>query len=96
MPTALNQEQITQRLENYAGWQLEEDGHLRKTFTLQNFNRAILFAAAVGHFAEAANHHPDLLIHGYKNLTISLMSHEAKGITENDFALIEKIEGLLP
>ena len=45
----------------------------------------------VGHLAEAAWHHPDLTV-SYAFVTVKLMNHAAKGITEKDFALAKKIE----
>ena len=49
---------------------------------------------AIGHLAEAAWHHPDLLV-SYNSVEVRLMSHDAKGITERDFALAKKIEELI-
>ena len=48
----------------------------------------------VGHLAEAAWHHPDLNV-SYAFVTVKLMNHAAKGITDKDFALAAKIEDLL-
>ena len=48
----------------------------------------------VGHLAEAAWHHPDLNV-SYAFVTVKLMNHAAKGITEKDFALAKKIEEVL-
>ena len=45
----------------------------------------------VGHLAEAAWHHPDLAV-SYAFVTVKLMNHAAKGITDKDFALAKKIE----
>ena len=44
--------------------------------------------------AESANHHPDLLIHAYKRLRITLSTHSAGGLTESDIALAEAINAL--
>jgi 4a-hydroxytetrahydrobiopterin dehydratase len=44
--------------------------------------------------AEAAWHHPDLTV-SYAFVTVKLMNHAAKGITEKDFALAQKIEQVL-
>ena len=48
----------------------------------------------VGHLAEAAWHHPDLTV-SYAFVTVKLMNHAAKGVTEKDFALARKIEEVL-
>ncbi|HOA25760.1 MAG TPA: 4a-hydroxytetrahydrobiopterin dehydratase [Aggregatilineales bacterium] len=86
--------EIEERLRSYPGWALGEDGQLHRELTFNNFAQAMLYASAVGHLAESADHHPDLFIHGYKHLRISLMTHSEKGITDRDFALIEQIEAL--
>ena len=46
---------------------------------------------AVGHLAEAAWHHPDLTA-SYAWVEVRLMTHDAKGVTDKDFALAKKIE----
>ena len=43
----------------------------------------------------AANHHPDILVHGYKHLRLTLSTHSEGGITENDFGLAGTIDGLI-
>ena len=45
----------------------------------------------VGHLAEAAWHHPEIAA-SYPWVEVSLQSHDAKGITDKDFALAQKIE----
>jgi 4a-hydroxytetrahydrobiopterin dehydratase len=89
-----SQTEIEEKLADHPNWSLADDGRLHAHFTFKNFSRAMLFAGAVGHLAEAADHHPDLLIHDYKNVKISLTTHSAGGITEADFNLIEQIEAL--
>ena len=88
-------DEVIDRLSAHPGWALNESGKLTRTFTFKNFSGAMLFANAVGHLAEKANHHPDLFIHDYKNVTISVMTHDAGGITDRDFALIGEIDGLV-
>ena len=55
---------------------------------------AMLFANAVGLLAEQADHHPDLFIHDYRHVRISVMTHSQEAITDKDFSLIEKIDAL--
>lgn len=94
MATALSKAQVEDRLKGYTGWALADDGQLHKEYTFKDFAQAMLFAGAVGHLADAANHHPDLNIHDYKQVGISLMTHSEGGITERDFALIGQIDAL--
>jgi 4a-hydroxytetrahydrobiopterin dehydratase len=53
-----------------------------------------VFACAIGHLAEALNHHPDLLV-GYGKVRVVLVTHDAGGgLTEYDFELARRIEKL--
>ena len=48
----------------------------------------------IGHLAEAAWHHPDLAV-SYAFVIVKLCTHDAKGITDKDFALAAKIEAVI-
>jgi 4a-hydroxytetrahydrobiopterin dehydratase len=71
-------------------WYLE-DGWIRRKVKTSGWKSTLMVVNAVGHLAEAAWHHPDLTV-SYAFVTIKLMNHAAKGITEKDFALARKIE----
>lgn len=74
-------------------WGREGDALVRD-FELQGFTAAMALANAVAGAAEAANHHPDILVHDYKHVRLTLSTHSAGGITENDFALAAAIDAL--
>jgi len=74
------------------GWSIE-NGELTRTFQLAGFPAALMFVSAVGYLAEAAGHHPDILIK-YRNVRLSLVTHDAGGLTEKDFALATEINRL--
>jgi 4a-hydroxytetrahydrobiopterin dehydratase len=59
-----------------------------------DFVAAIALVNAIAAEAERANHHPDILIHGYRRLTITLSTHAAGGLTQRDFALAGAIDAL--
>ncbi len=94
MGTTYTEAEIKERLAEHPNWSLGDDGQLHAEFVFKNFSRAMLFASAVGLLAESANHHPDLFIHSYKHVRLSLMTHDQGGITERDFALIRQIDAL--
>jgi 4a-hydroxytetrahydrobiopterin dehydratase len=71
-------------------WRIEA-GRLTKTFHFQDFVEAFGFMSQVALLAERANHHPDWC-NSYKEVTITLFTHEAQGLTEKDFALARTIE----
>ena len=59
-----------------------------------DFKAAWAFATAVADAAEAANHHPDILVHGWNKVTVTLSTHSAGGITGLDVSLALVIAGL--
>lgn len=86
-------EQTESRLQQtLPGWCLQE-GQLCRTFRTADFRTALLLTNAIGHLAELAWHHPDVTL-GWGKVEVRLMSHDAGGITERDFALAAEIERL--
>jgi 4a-hydroxytetrahydrobiopterin dehydratase len=59
-----------------------------------DFATAVAFVDRVAAAAEEANHHPDILIHGYKHVRLTLSTHSEGGLTDADFALAQRIDGL--
>ncbi len=62
---------------------------------LDDFAAAVELVNRVAAEAEQANHHPDILIHGWNRLRLTLSTHSAGGVTEADLALAGRIEALL-
>lgn len=89
----LSTEAITSRLAGLPGWAMEA-GALVKTYQVRSFAHGVLLIGAIAQLAEAANHHPDLMLRNYNQLTVSLMTHSAGGVTEKDFELAAAIEAL--
>jgi len=85
--------EIEQHLSDLPGWQVEQNS-LQCTFQLPSFAHAVLWIAAIGQLAEAAGHHPDLRLHGYNRVTVSLTTHSAGGLTSKDFDLARQIHQL--
>lgn len=87
----LTLEELTTILPSLPGW--ETQGHsLVKTFRVPSFVHGIVLMGAVAQAAEAANHHPDLNLHKYNQLTITLSTHSEGGVTQQDIRLAEQIE----
>ena len=66
------------------GWTLL-DKQIQRKFTFADFAEAVSFVVRVGFAAEAADHHPDILIN-YKRVTLTFSTHSEGGLTEKDFA----------
>ena len=77
------------------GWK-EVDGALERTYTLANFAAALAFVNAVGEAAEDADHHPDILMHDYKLITLRWRTHSEDAITEKDHRLAARSDELAP
>lgn len=71
-------------------WELE-GGWIRRKYKTSGWKGTLMVINTVGHLAEAAFHHPDLVA-SYAFVTVKLKTHSAKGITNKDFALAKKIE----
>ncbi len=72
-------------------WQETNNG-LVKVFTFRNFLKAVDFVNDVAKIAEAANHHPDILIHSYNKVNITLFTHDENTITTKDYDLAKQID----
>ena len=74
-------------------WYLE-DGWIRRKYKTSGWKATLMVVNTVGHLAEAAWHHPDLTV-SYAFVTVKLMNHAAKGITDKDFELARQIEAVV-
>jgi len=90
--TLLTEDQITAGLGRAAGWE-RAGNSITRTVKLGDFRDAMLYVGAVAHLAQAAGHHPDIAI-SWNKVTLTLSTHSAGGLTENDFALAEQINAL--
>ena len=70
-------------LEDLPGWELDGET-LRRQFTFQCFADAMAFCVRLGFAAEAADHHPDILIQ-FKRVTLMYTTHSSGGLTARDF-----------
>jgi len=92
MSEKLSAAQIESQLKQMPEWSQQGDT-ISRTYTLTSFPAALAFASTVGHLAEAADHHPDILIQ-WKKVTLTLSTHSAGGLTHQDFALAQQIDTL--
>ena len=91
-PERLDDTTSAERLAALPGWEREGD-EIVKTFELPTFPDAIAFVTRIADRAEAANHHPDLDIR-YRKVRVALSTHDAGGLTDQDFDLAAEIEAL--
>ena len=72
----------------------EDDGQLVRDLKFANFAEAMAYVNKVAQAAEEANHHPDILVHGWNNVRLSLFTHSEGRITDSDREMAQTIDGL--
>jgi 4a-hydroxytetrahydrobiopterin dehydratase len=92
MAQLLDENEIGSRLEN-SEWTREGEEIVRD-WHFEDFAQALDFVNRVGELAEEANHHPDILLHGWNKVRLSLTNHSAGGLTEADFEMAGRIDQL--
>jgi 4a-hydroxytetrahydrobiopterin dehydratase len=88
----LSQQEIERRVAD-GDWTREGDAIVRE-WKLGDFAEAIAFVNRVADLAERANHHPDVLLHGYNHVRLTLSTHSQGGLTDADFKLAGEIDRL--
>jgi 4a-hydroxytetrahydrobiopterin dehydratase len=92
MPDLLHDDEIASRLDD-SEWEREGDEIVRE-LKFDDFGAAMAFVNRVAEAAEEANHHPDILVHGWNKVRLSLTNHAAGGLTQADFEMAATIDRL--
>jgi 4a-hydroxytetrahydrobiopterin dehydratase len=92
MAEVLNEDEVASRLRRLP-WEREGDEIVRE-WRFDDFGEAITFVNRVAEIAEEANHHPDIFIHGWNKVKLSLTNHSAGGLTEMDFDMAARFDTL--
>lgn len=88
----LSADEIAGQLASLPDWTREGDS-IRSVRKRGSFAAAMLYAGAVAYLAEAANHHPDILVQ-WDTVTLTLSTHSAGGLTGKDMDLAAQISKL--
>lgn len=89
----LDEPDLKKLLKELPTWELVGRS-LVKTFSLKDFRHVLDLTTRIGNLAEDRNHHPDLFLHQYRKLTVTLTTHSAQGLTRLDFDLARQIDAL--
>ena len=92
--TPLTDAEIEERLAGAGDWHRGEDQSIVRELVFADFAAAIGFVNSVAEIAEAANHHPDILVHGWNKVRLTLSTHSQGGLTDADFELAARIDQL--
>ena len=74
-------------------WKVINQHHITRLFTFPDFKQALDFVNRVGELAESQGHHPDILL-TWGKAEVTLWTHKINGLTESDFIMAAKIDGL--
>ena len=72
----------------------QEGESLVHDYKFKDFAEAMAFVNRVADAAEEADHHPDILVHGWNNVRLTLTTHSAGKLTDDDRAMAARIDGL--
>ncbi|HYF14649.1 MAG TPA: 4a-hydroxytetrahydrobiopterin dehydratase [Phycisphaerales bacterium] len=86
----MTEAQVEERLESLNDWSFVGES-IQRTYQFATFVTAMKFVDSIAVAAEAAQHHPDILIR-HSKVTLTLMTHDAGGITSKDFDLATKAD----
>ena len=86
----LTDQQAQSLLTSLPDWNIQ-GGELVRTFSFKDFRASLAFVNHVGELAESAGHHPDIDIR-YNKVRLALVTHDAGGLTNNDFDLAAKAD----
>jgi 4a-hydroxytetrahydrobiopterin dehydratase len=93
MADLLTDPEIEERLAPLDGWR-REGGAIVRDRELADFAAAMAWVNEVAGEAEAADHHPDILVHGWNKVRLTVTNHSAGGLTQADFDLAATIDAL--
>ncbi len=78
-----------------AGGEWQDTGEaLQRDLRFKDFAEAMAYVNRVAAVAEEANHHPDILVHGWNRVRLSLFTHSEGRITDADRAMAARIDEL--
>jgi 4a-hydroxytetrahydrobiopterin dehydratase len=90
--TLLNTEQIDKGLQASA-WRREGD-ELVRDYECTDFEAAMALANRVAAVAQEHDHHPDILVHGWNKLRLTVATHSEGGITQSDIDFARAVDAL--
>ncbi len=90
----LGEADIDRALGGLDGWRREPPDSIARDFEFADFAAAMAFVQRVGEAAEDANHHPDILLHGWNKVRLTYSTHSEGGLTAADFAQAARVSEL--
>lgn len=87
----LSGDQLAPYLKQSPHWILVEGSKLQREIECKNFNQAIELVNSIAKIAEEEDHHPNIYLHDYNKVMLTLYTHAISGLSKNDFIVAAKI-----
>ncbi|MDD0853577.1 4a-hydroxytetrahydrobiopterin dehydratase [Halobacteriovorax sp. GB3] len=95
VPAVLSDSEIESSLNELDQWSYDQDKKLLfKEFKFKGFLKTMSFVNAVAWEANRLMHHPDMEV-GFSRALIQFTTHDAGGVTSNDFNAAKAIDALM-
>ena len=89
----LKRSEFKEYLAQIPNWKvIKGDKAIERDFEFKNFKEALAFVNEVGEFAESEGHHPDVFMHNWRMVRLTLTTHAVGGLSLNDFIMASKIK----
>ena len=91
---SLNEKEVAEyRKQIREDWKVIENKKLLKEYLFENYRDSMDFVNRVANLAEDEGHHPVMHVF-FGRVVIELWTHSIDGLSENDFIMAFKIDGL--
>jgi 4a-hydroxytetrahydrobiopterin dehydratase len=91
----MSRQEFAKYLDQVKDWTvIDEDTKLMREFTFKDFKTALDFVNLAGEIAEDEGHHPNIYLHSWNKVKVTVYTHSIKGLSENDFILAAKINAI--
>lgn len=82
-------------MDQLTGWELSEAGDsITRRFTFKGFAKAVEMANLAAWLGNKQGHHPDIAF-GWGYCAVTFTTHEAGGLTQNDFICAARLDALV-
>jgi 4a-hydroxytetrahydrobiopterin dehydratase len=93
--TKLDPSQIEALLAEVPGYRVDDArSKISKEYSFTDFYETIAFVNALAYIANQEDHHPDLAV-SYNKCQVAFTTHDAGGLTENDFICAARVNALI-
>ena len=91
---ALSRPAVAKLLKQLSRWTTDAKSEaIRRTFAFEDYYGTMAFVNAVAWIAHREDHHPDMTV-GYNKVGVVFSTHDAGGLTDNDFDCAAKVDAL--